>query len=119
MTSPMTSTLNAVQPATAYPRTSRYYGIDTATVPGPDGRDIRYLRRRLLPSLDGFTTLTMHTVATNDRPDLLAFTYLGDAEQWWRIADANPVLDPRDLTARPGSVIRITLPQAVPGGSRG
>jgi hypothetical protein len=114
----VTNPLDAVRPATAYPRTSRYYGIDTATVPGPDGRDIRYLRRRLLPPLDSFTTLTRHVVAAGDRPDLLAFTFLGDAEQWWRIADANPVLDPRELTARPGSAIRITLPQGIPGGSR-
>ena len=33
-----------------------------------------------------------------DRLDLLAARLLGDAELWWRIADANPELDPEELT---------------------
>jgi hypothetical protein len=41
--------------------------------------------------------------------------YLADAEQWWRIADANPVLDPAELTAEPGRTLRITLSEGVPG----
>ncbi len=56
-----------------------------------------------------------HVVNDGDRLDSLAFRYLGDAEQWWRIADANPALDPRDLTSVPGNRIRITLPEGVPG----
>ena len=96
-----------------YPRTSRYYGIEQVTGPG----DVRSLRRRLIKNLDGVPTLTWHTVTEKDRPDLLSFTFLGDAEQWWRIADANPVLDPRELTAEPGTPVRITLPQV--GGERG
>ncbi|MFC0111328.1 hypothetical protein [Kibdelosporangium aridum] len=43
-----------------------------------------------------------------DRADVLANRYIGDPEQWWRIADANPVLDPRDLTSTPGRRLRIT-----------
>jgi nucleoid-associated protein YgaU len=115
----LTSPLDAVRPPTSYPRTSRYFGVETAIYPTPDGRGLAYLRRRLLPSPDSFTTVTRHVVAAGERPDLLAFRFLGDAEQWWRIADANPVLDPRELTAEPGRVVRITLPQGVPGGPRG
>ena len=115
----MTSPLDAVRPPTSYPRTSRYFGIDTKLYTQPDGRTFPYLRRRLLPPPDSFTTVSRYVVAAGDRPDLVAFRFLGDAEQWWRIADANPVLDPRELTAEPGRTIRLTLPQGVPGGSRG
>jgi hypothetical protein len=115
----MTSPLDAVRPPTSYPRTSRYFGVDTAVFPVPGGPGFPYLRRRLLPSPDSFTTITEHVVGAGERPDVLAFRFLGDAEQWWRIADANPVLDPRELTAEPGRRIRITLPQGVPGGGRG
>lgn len=115
----MTSPLDAIRPPTSYPRTSRYFGVDTAQYTTPGGRTVTYLRRRLLPPPDSLTTISRYTVAAGDRPDLLAFRFLGDAEQWWRIADANPVLDPRELTAEPGRQIRITLPQGVPGGSRG
>jgi hypothetical protein len=113
----MTNPLDALRPASAYPRTSRYFGVATAVYTTPDGTELPYLRRRLLPRPDSFTTLTEHVVSTGDRPDLLAFRYLGAADQWWRIADANPVLDPRELTATPGRRLRITLPEGVPGGA--
>jgi len=113
------SPLDAIRPPTSYPRTSRYHGIETAVYTTPDGRGFVYLKRRLLPDPGSFTTISQHVVVQGDRPDLLAFRYLGDAEQWWRIADANPVLDPRELTATPGRRVRITLPQEVPGGTHG
>jgi hypothetical protein len=111
----MTNPLDALRPPSAYPRTSRYYGVPTAVFTTPSGAEVPYLRRRLLPRPDSFTMLAEHVVADGDRPDLLAFRYLGSADQWWRIADANPVLDPRELTATPGRRLRITLPEGVPG----
>jgi hypothetical protein len=112
-------TVSPVGGASTYPRTSRYYGIPTAVHTRPDGTEVPYLNRRLLPPPDRLTTLTEHAVSAGDRPDLLAYRYLGDAEQWWRIADANPVLNPDDLTATPGRRLRITLPDGVPGGTGG
>ena len=100
---------------TSYPRSSRYYGTGTAVHTGADGRQTRYLRRRLLPRPEDLSEVAVHTVSTGDRPDLLAARYLGRADQWWQIADANPVLDPRELTDTPGRRIRITLPAGVPG----
>jgi hypothetical protein len=99
----------------SYPRSSRYFGIETATCTEPDGTEVPYLRRRLLPRPDALTGIATHTTSTGDRPDLVAAQHLGAAGQWWRIADANPVLDPRDLTAEPGRTLRITLPAGVPG----
>jgi hypothetical protein len=46
---------------------------------------------------------------------VLGARHLGDAELWWRLADANGVVDPRDLTEPVGRRLRITLPEGVPG----
>ncbi|MFG2905223.1 hypothetical protein ACGF13_09195 [Kitasatospora sp. NPDC048286] len=107
--------LNALPAPSPYPPTSRYHDVPVALYTEPDGRQVPYLRRRLLPSPDGLTPLAEHVVGAGDRPDLLAYRYLGSADQWWRIADANPVLDPRELTATPGRRITVALPGGVPG----
>jgi len=109
--------LDAIPQPPRYPRTSRYYGIPTTTWTAPDGQQFPYLQRRPLPQPDTLTTIATHTVVTGDRADLLAFRFFGDAGQWWQLTDANPVLDPRDLTATPGQRIRITLPQGVTAGT--
>ena len=110
-----TSPLDAIPQPPRYPRTSRYYGIGVTMLTEPDGTQVPYLARRLLPDPASFTAVSQYTVVAGDRPDLLAFRLLGDASQWWRLADANPVLDPRELTATPGQKIQVTLPQGIPG----
>jgi nucleoid-associated protein YgaU len=106
---------DAIAPASQYPLTSRYYGCAVNTFTAPDGTQIPYLARRLLPDPGSFTAIAQYTVVAGDRPDLIGFRLLGEAGQWWQIADANPVLDPRELTAAPGQKIRITLPQGITG----
>jgi nucleoid-associated protein YgaU len=49
-----------------------------------------------------------------DRLDILAATYYGDSQLWWRIADANAVSDPDELS-EPGRRLRITHPQGSGG----
>jgi len=49
-----------------------------------------------------------------DRPDLMAARAIGDPEQWWKIADANAVIDPSELTENIGVFVRITLPEGIP-----
>lgn len=105
---------SAVPPPSPYPRTSRYFGIPTAVHTTPDGRELPYLRRRLLPDPQGLTQIGVHVVRQGDRPDLLAYQDFGDVEQWYRLADANPVLHPRELTETPGRRLRITLPAGIP-----
>ena len=95
--------------------TSRYYSIEQKTFELPDGTTVPYLGRRIIPLPQLFATLTMHVVQQGERPDNVAYQYLGDAEQFWRICDPNSVLHPNELTDRPGSQIRITLPQGIPG----
>jgi hypothetical protein len=36
---------------------------------------------------------------------------LGDPTVFWRIADANDVMDPADLVDEPGEIVRIPVPQ--------
>lgn len=99
------------------PPSSRYYGLPQKTLELPDGSSIAYLGRRIIALPDRFATLETHTVLQGERPDLIAYQHLGDPEQYWRICDANSVLQPEELTARPGSQIRITLPEGIPGPS--
>jgi hypothetical protein len=100
---------------TPYPRSSRYYGVPTAVYTQADGQQVTYLRRRPLPRPGSLAEIGTHTVSAGERPDLLAVRHLGNADQWWQIADANGVLDPRELTDTPGRTLRITLPSGVPG----
>jgi hypothetical protein len=92
--------------------TSRYYAIETATLTGPDGRSVAYKRRRLLPRGADLPLLAEVTVAQGDRLDLVTARALGDPEQFWRVADANDAMDPAELTADPGRVLRVPVPQA-------
>jgi hypothetical protein len=95
--------------------TSRYFGIPTATMAAPDGSMITYVRRRFIPPPETYSLLFNYTVVDGDRLDNITAKYFGDPEQFWRIADANNVLDADELTATPGKQIRITLPRGVPG----
>ncbi len=98
----------------AFQLTSRYSSTETASFETPDGKTIRYLRRRFLPAVERFTLLQEHEVSQADRLDNISARYLGDAEQFWRICDANPVMIPEELE-EPGRRIRITLPEGIPG----
>jgi hypothetical protein len=114
----LTDLLELSAKGTLYPPTSRYHDTETTTVE-LGGRTIAYLKRRFVPPPGRFALLLEHTVAEGDRPDTLAALYLGDAEQSWRICDANAVMRPAELTETVGRVVRITLPEGIPGGSGG
>jgi hypothetical protein len=112
-----------VVPATSFPPNSRYAGVPVLKLDrgdtGPDGADgeppTAYLGRRLLPDATKLALLSEHSVVQGDRLDLLAARLIGDPELWWRIADANPELDPAELVVHIGRWLRITLPDGVPG----
>ena len=96
--------------------TSRYYPLEVKThaVTGPDGkaRDVRYVARRLPPAADSEATLLEHKVKAGERLDHLAARYLGDASQFWRLADTNVVLRPEEMTDTPGRRIVVALAQS-------
>lgn len=93
--------------------TSRYVSLETTTieVPDPDDgtREVRYVRRRIIPSAEDATTLVEHTVAQGERLDRITARYAGDSTQFWRICDVNNVLKPEELEET-GRVIDIVVP---------
>jgi hypothetical protein len=118
VTDPLQELLSAgAVPTTSYPPTSRYADTPVRTFDPGDGSPPRpYLDRRTVPAADRFTVLTEVRIVDGDRRDLLAERHLGDAHLWWRLADANGLLDPRELTDTVGARLRITLAEGIPGG---
>ncbi|MDH4272671.1 MAG: LysM domain-containing protein [Candidatus Aminicenantes bacterium] len=98
-----------------FPPNSRYCGVETATMETAAGTTIVYLRRRFCPPPERFALLQEHTVVQGERLDNITARYLGDPEQFWRLCDANGVMDPAELTDVIGRKIRITLPEGIPG----
>lgn len=92
--------------------TSRYYALATATYTLPDGSGVAYKRRRFLPRGRDLPLLVEVAVTEGDRLDLIAARTLGDPEQFWRVCDANDALNPPDLLADLGRVLRVPVPQA-------
>ena len=107
-------------PTTSFPPTSRYVsvGID-AWDPGNGDPPVPFLRRRFCARVQRFSLLYEIGVVEGDRRDVLAARHVGDAALWWRLADANGVVDPRDLTDEVGRRLRITLAEDVQGASNG
>ncbi len=119
MSDPLQALLQGPAKPSQFPPTSRYHGIDTATLTAPDGTTIAYLLRRFVPPPDRFALLQEHTVVEGDRLDNLAAKYVGDPEQFWRLCDANGALRPEELTEIVGRILRITLPEGIPGAHNG
>jgi hypothetical protein len=99
---------------TLLPQTSRYHGLEIRRITLPGGKQTAYFARRFVPSPDQFELLQEHTVVEGDRPDNVTATYLGDPEQYWRLADANYDMNPFELTATINRRLRITLPEGIP-----
>jgi hypothetical protein len=90
---------------------SRYARIPQATQIMPDGRPVAYKRRRFLPQGSSLRTLAEVTPAQGERVDVLTHRTLGNPEHFWRVCDANDVLDPAELTEIPGRPVRIPVPE--------
>ncbi len=118
MTDPLKAFMQAnALSSPAFSPDSRYHGLDTAQWTRADGVTITYVRRRFVPPPEDFATLQEHRVAEGDRLDNLAASYLSDPQQYWRLCDGNGAIRPNELTDTIGEILRITLPQGVPGGT--
>lgn len=108
-----------VVPTVTFPPNSRYYGSATLTFTAPDGETVSYLARRFVPQpgAANYATIAQHIVMQGDHLDLIAAKYLGDPLIFWLLCDANGAIRPDELTETPGTVISITMPQGVPGGT--
>ena len=91
--------------------TSRYYNLETAQITTVDGRRIAYKRRRFLPQGQNMTIAEEVIVKDEDRLDLITFDTLGDSEQFWQICDANNGMNPDELIAEPGRMLRVPIPE--------
>ena len=85
--------------------TSRYAKVGDYIVNDSMDRPVKIKKIRFLPAANAALT---RQITGADRPDLMAHGYYGAADQWWRIADANYVTDPADLTIPVGK--RIAIP---------
>jgi hypothetical protein len=94
-----------------FDHTSRYYELPVATLDLPDGRTVSFVRRRFLPHGAELPLLTETAVQQNERIDLVAHRTLGDPLAYWRVCDANDAMNPAELTAEPGSRLRVPLPR--------
>jgi hypothetical protein len=96
--------------ATPFGPNSRYQGVPLgAWLPPGGGPAIAYVLRRFIPQRHEIDSAGEHVVHGGDRPDLLAARMFGDAELYWRIADANAVIDPFALTDTIGRRVRIPV----------
>lgn len=103
-------------PATPFDASSRYNGLPLALhTPRPDAAPVAHVTRRFMPRQDSIASAAEHLVRAGERPDTLAALTLGDPLLYWRLADANGVLDPNELTATLGRRVRVPLPPGLPG----
>jgi hypothetical protein len=102
-----------------FPPNSRYTGIDTGLLATEAGQLIVYVRRRFVAPPERFALVQEHKVIEGDRLDNLAATYLGDPERFWQLCDANLAMRPQELTEIIGRILRITLPEGIPGTQNG
>jgi hypothetical protein len=98
----------------AFPATSRYYAVPTASFTTAEGRHIAYLTRRFCPRGQSLPLLSRQSVRPDERLDQLTARALGDPTQFWRVADANNALDPFTLVQTPGRVLRVPVPGYTP-----
>ncbi len=94
-----------------FEKNSRYHSLETATFTTRDGKQIAYKRRRFLPKSADLTLLTESKVEQSDRLDLIAGRTIGDPEQFWRIGDANDAMDTDALVEKPGTWLKVPVPQ--------
>jgi hypothetical protein len=96
-------------------RKSRYAAVSSAVHQTPDGTQIPYLLRRIIPqSSDVGELMTTDPLRAAMRLDVLAGALLGDPEQFWRLLDANDGMNPFDFVEETlGDALRIPQPAAL------
>ncbi|MCP4117241.1 MAG: hypothetical protein GY737_17965 [Desulfobacteraceae bacterium] len=86
-----------------FSKSSRYYSqkvVDTVT---KEGRTVKAVTLRRLPSVTGESTV----VKGNDRLDIMAGRRYDNGAMFWHVADANTRLQANDLVKEPGRTIKV------------
>ncbi len=115
MTDPVQLLIDAgAIPSTPFAPVSRYFGVPLALLQRhADEPGIVHLRRRFIAPVEPSSIAGRHIVSALDRYDALGARYLGDPLAYWRIADANAVIDPNELTDTLGQRVDIPLPSGL------
>ena len=82
---------------------SRYAKVATVETTSSTGETMTALKLRRLTPISGSPQM----VQAGDRLDLFAQARVGDATQFWHIADANTALDARTLVETPGDTLSV------------
>jgi hypothetical protein len=97
--------------STPFEATSRYRSVAIGLHPRPAGEPpLPFVRRRFIAQLRDIGVTGTVGIASRDRPELLAYRAFGEPLLYWRIADANGVTDPFELTDTPGERVVIPVP---------
>ena len=120
MTDPVQLLIDAgAIPSSPFDPSSRYHGLPLALSPGrpdaPVASGLAYVTRRFMPARSSIAIAAEHLVRAGERPDTLAALHLADPLLYWRIADANAVIDPFELTDTVGVRVVIPLPPGMSG----
>lgn len=90
----------------------RYARLQLRELTASDGKPVRYLERRFLPDPDSLTVVARVASEPGDRLDLFASRVLGEADQWWRIADAHRLIHPEELEQPSARRLIVPMPEA-------
>ncbi len=83
---------------------SRYTTVPENELIDPSGRVLRYKTTRFIASSPAQVG---HILSDGERVEHVAYFYYRDPERFWRICDANLVMDPVVLDLAPGRKIGI------------
>lgn len=91
--------------------TSRYTGVPVQDVTNAQGEVHPTIMVRPFTPPGPDTTLYRHTLVGLETIEYLAWRFYGSSSDWWRIAEANPLVFPLDLSS--GMVVAIPSPTDV------
>ena len=91
---------------------NRYAKTLLLTLTDPDGTEVTYYARRFAPQPETIAARGYAQALPGERSDILAWRTLRNPLLYWRIADANGVLNPDRLTALPGAQVKIPQDQS-------
>ena len=93
-----------------FEHTSRYYHLEDRVYETADGRQVVYRARRFIPKTQAGPVIAEATTMTGERPDLLAARTIQQPELYWRLCDANQVMNPFELASGDRRRVRVHLP---------
>ncbi len=93
-----------------FEHTSRYYHLTDRVYETAGGRQIVYRTRRFVPKQQAGPVIAEAMTVAGERPDLLATRTIRQPELFWRLCDANQVMNPFELASGERRRVRVHLP---------